>query len=70
MLGDRWLTLVRRPKRFVSLEHKCGGGGMPNRLEMVVGERRQTALPKAPELTSRTPPSDGRPYESEPPVLI
>jgi len=43
---------------------------MPNRLEMVVGERRQTALPKAPELTSRTPPSDGRPYESEPPVLI
>jgi len=32
---------------------------MPNRLEMVVAGRRQTALPFAPEFTSRASPSDG-----------
>jgi AraC family transcriptional regulator len=32
---------------------------MPNRLEMVVGGRRQTALPTTPDFTSRTSPSDG-----------
>jgi AraC family transcriptional regulator len=32
---------------------------MPNRLEMVVGGRRRTALPYAPDFTSRTSPSDG-----------
>ena len=32
---------------------------MPNRLEMVVGGRRQTALPWAADFTSRTSPSDG-----------
>ena len=32
---------------------------MPNRLEMVVGGRRQTALPNTPDFTSRTSPADG-----------
>ena len=32
---------------------------MPNRLEMVVGGRRRTALPDAPDFTSRISPSDG-----------
>ncbi len=32
---------------------------MPDRLEIVVGGRRQTALPTTPEFTSRTAPSDG-----------
>jgi AraC-like DNA-binding protein len=32
---------------------------MPTRLEMVVGGRRQTALPTPPDFTSRTTPSDG-----------
>jgi hypothetical protein len=32
---------------------------MPNRLEMVVGGRRQTALPTPPDFTSRTTPSEG-----------
>lgn len=32
---------------------------MPNRLEMVVDRRRQTALPTTPDFTSRTSPSDG-----------
>jgi AraC family transcriptional regulator len=32
---------------------------MPNRLEMVVGGRRQTALPNTPIFTSRTSPADG-----------
>jgi AraC family transcriptional regulator len=32
---------------------------MPNRLEMVVGGRRRTALPNSPDFTSRTSPADG-----------
>jgi hypothetical protein len=32
---------------------------MPNRLEMVVGGRRRTALPNAPDFTSRISLSDG-----------
>jgi len=32
---------------------------MPSRHEIVVGGRRQTALPSAPDFTSRTSPSDG-----------
>lgn len=42
-----------------SIELTSGVVNMPNRLEMVVGGRRQTALPTTPDLASRQTPSDG-----------